>query len=111
MRIYASAIARAIRPETIRALEPQSMITTPGQPLSNIALLLLIDLCESAEKRYDARIAEVNAHANGDRSIDFLQNLKQSHTETKMGFLAQLRERGLTDEDIHKQLALLAGGL
>ena len=87
------------------------MIATPGQPLSNIALLLLVDMCASAEKRYDARIAEVKASANGDQSLAYLEHLKQSHTETKMGFLAQLRERGLTDYQIHEQLALLAEGL
>ena len=71
--------------------------------LSDTELLLLLDMCLSAEKRCDDRIATAIRQQNGGQ-LSYLQPLKQHYQNARTGILAVLFERGHTQEAIDRQL-------
>jgi hypothetical protein len=74
--------------------------------LTDTELLLLLDMCLSAEKRCDERIADAIRSSHGDR-IAYLQPLKRHYTHLRENLLSILHERGRTNEQINSHLAQL----
>jgi hypothetical protein len=74
--------------------------------LSDTELLLLLDMCLSAEQKCDERLAEAIRTFQGTR-LSYLQQLKRHYAELRQNFLDILHERGRTEAEIQHQLKLL----
>ena len=72
--------------------------------LTDIEIVILLDMCLVAEKRTDERLAEAIRTYQGTR-VAYLQQLQQHYRHMRENFFVALGERGLTNEQIQQQLA------
>jgi hypothetical protein len=81
--------------------EAQSGLEQSG--LTDMELLLLLDMCLSAEAKCDERLAESIRGFKG-ASVSYLQQLKEHYANMRRNFLAILHERGISQEQLQTQL-------
>jgi hypothetical protein len=78
----------------------------PRKVLSDSDILLVLDMCIEAEQKCDRRIAIAIRNRQG-ASIEYLQVLKRQYASMKQHLLAEINQRGASDEKIRSQLGNL----
>jgi len=89
-----------------RRLSSSAMPQKQYDGLTDTELLLLLDMCLSAEKRCDGRIAEATRLSRQTR-VAYLKPLKRHYALLREKLLSILHERGRTSEQISHHLSQL----
>jgi hypothetical protein len=82
--------------------ETQSRLKDAG--LTDMEILLLLDMCLSAEAKCDERLANAASGFHG-VSVSYLLQLKQHYANMRKHFYAILDERGISAEQTQTHLA------
>ena len=93
---YSASVRKAVSPEIRSRLQDSG--------LSDKEILLLLDMCLSAEAKCDERLAEAIRSYQG-VSVSYLQQLKQHYANMRQNFLAILHARGHSQAQLQEQLA------